>query len=178
MVQFASYLGRVLFFLVEVALLCQESGNSAWTPSVLENEVDDTLSLFNKKTRHLHQRGSRALADVFEKNEKKNKTMSVYRLMNQKLRHQGIFQCFVLILCLVGQLSVSGFWPLLCPFGCMYFFFSFSACDCSVILCHNKTKNCRPCFQKTSHITWDTEVPGPLNNTYFKLQLRILTHYI
>ena len=28
-----------------------------------------------------------------------------------------------------------------------------------------RQKNCRPCFQKTSHITWDTEVPGPLNNT-------------
>ena len=38
------------------------------------------------------------------------------------LRHQGIFQCFVLILSLVGQLSVSGFWPSLCPFGCMYVF--------------------------------------------------------
>ena len=92
------------------------------------------------------------------------------------LRHQGIFQCFVLILSLVGQLSVSGFWPLLCPFGCM-FFFPFTACDCSVILCLSKTKNCRPCFQKTSHITRDTEVPGPLNNTYFKLQLRIQTRY-
>ena len=56
------------------------------------------------------------------------------------LRHKGIFQCFVMILSLVGQLSVSGFWQLLCPFGCM-FFFSFTACDCSVILCHNKTKN-------------------------------------
>ena len=96
--------------------------------------------------------------------------------MNQMLRHQGIFQCFVLILSLVGQLSVPGFWPLLCPFGSMYFF-SFTACDCSVILCHNKTKNCRPRFQKTSHITRDTEVPGSLNNTYFKLQLRVLTYY-
>ena len=98
--------------------------------------------------------------------------------MNHMLRHQGKFQCFVLILALVGQLSVSGFWPFLCPFGCTYFFFfsSFTACDCLVILCHNKTKHCRPCYI-TSYITWDTEAPGPLNNTYFKLQLRILTHY-
>ena len=95
--------------------------------------------------------------------------------MNHMLRHQIIFQCFVLILSLVGQLSVSGFWPFLCPFGCM-FFFSFNACDCLVILCHNKTKNGRPCFQKTSHITRHTEVPGSLNNTYFKLQLHMLTY--
>ena len=67
--------------------------------------------------------------------------------MNQMLRHQIIFQCFVLILCLVGQLSVSGFWPLLCPFGGMYFF-SFTACDCSVILCHDKTKNLQAMFSK------------------------------
>ena len=40
-----------------------------------------------------------------------------------------------------------------------------------------RQKICRPCFQKTSHITRDTEVPGPLNNTYFKLQLCILTYY-
>ena len=43
--------------------------------------------------------------------------------MSQMLRHQGKFQCFVLILSPVGQISVLGFWPLLCPFGCMYFFF-------------------------------------------------------
>ena len=34
------------------------------------------------------------------------------------------------------------------------------------------------CFQKTSYINRDTEAPAPLNNTYFKLQRRILTHYI
>ena len=149
--------------------------------------------------------------------------------MKQMLRHQGKFQCFVLILSLVGRLSVSDFWSLLCPFGCTYFFsftecdclvmlchsktnarlcfqktswiysrsticvrllagvslfiwvyvmfFSLTACDCSVILSHNKIKNCRPCFQKQSCITRDTEAPGPLNNTNFKLQLRILTYY-
>ena len=80
--------------------------------------------------------------------------------MKQMLRHQGKFQCFVLTLSLVDQLSVS-----------------FAACDCLVILCYNKTKICRPCFQKTSYITRDTEAPRPLNNTYFKLQVHILTHY-
>ena len=36
--------------------LCQDSGNSAstWTSSLLENEVDDTLSLFTTKIRLLH----------------------------------------------------------------------------------------------------------------------------
>ena len=48
---------------------------------------------------------------------------SNYKPMSQMLRHERIFQCFVLILALVGQLSVSGFWPFLCPFGCMYFLF-------------------------------------------------------
>ena len=145
------------------------------------------------------------------------------------LRHQGKFQCFVLILSLVGRLSVSDFWSLLCPFGCTYFFsftecdclvmlchsktnarlcfqktswiysrsticvrllagvslfiwvyvmfFSLTACDCSVILSHNKIKNCRLCFPKKSCLTRDTEAPGPLDNTNFKLQLRIPTHY-
>ena len=32
-------------------------------------------------------------------------------------------------------------------------------------------------FKKTTHITRDTEIPGPSNNTYFKLQLRMLAHY-
>ena len=78
---------------------------------------------------------------------------------------------------IVGQLSVSGFWPaFLCLFGCMYFF-SLTACDCSVILSHNKVKNCRPCFQKQSGLARDTEAPVPLNDTNFKLQLCILTYY-
>ena len=97
--------------------------------------------------------------------------------MNQMLRQQIIFQYFVLILCLVGQPPVSGFWPLLCPFGCMYFFFLLPRVTVQSSYVTIRQKICRLCFQETSHITRDTELPGPLNNTYFKLQLRILTYY-
>ena len=51
MVQLASYLGRVLFSSYKWPYCARSQ-----TPSVLENEVDDTLSLFKKKTRLLHQR--------------------------------------------------------------------------------------------------------------------------
>ena len=81
---------------------------------------------------------------------------SNYKLTNQMLRHQIIFQCFVLILSLVGQLSVSGFWPLLCPFGCMYFFLLPRVTVQSSYVTIRQ-KNCRPCFQKTSQITRGTQ---------------------
>ena len=90
--------------------LCQDSGNSAstCTSSVLENEVDDTLSLFNKKT----------------------KTKKKTRLLHPR--------------CKTNDYKID--------------LISFN-------------------FEKKSYITRDTEAPGPLSNVYFKLQLRILTHY-
>ena len=64
----------------------------------------------------------------------------------------------------LGQLYVSGFWPaFLCLFGCMDYF-SLTACDCSVILSHNKLKNCRPCFQKKKKLSY----PGHRGPTSLK----------
>ena len=85
--------------------------------------------------------------------------------MSQMLRHQRIFQCFVLILALEGQLSVSGFWPFLCLFGCKYFLFLLQRVTDQSSYVTIRQKIAGHVFKKTSHITRDTEVPVPLNNT-------------
>ena len=68
--------------------LGQESGHSAsnWTPSVLENEVDDTLSLLNKKK---NSSAASKMQNKWLKDWLDVVLSSNYKPMKQMLRHRG-----------------------------------------------------------------------------------------